>query len=173
MEFLRSRATKRAEQKQFCDILFTMKHPNRTKAYRLAGYKGTGHTAEVNAGRLLKNAEVSAYLEFLRSRTTERAEQKRFCDILFTMKNPNQMEAYRLAGYKGSGHTAEANASKILKKAEVSAYMEFLRSRATERAEKKADEIVKELENLGPDFSESLTKRKEHLPGSLQNPKKT
>jgi phage terminase small subunit len=33
---------------------------NATAAYKRAGYKGTGHTAEANASRLLRDAEVSA-----------------------------------------------------------------------------------------------------------------
>jgi len=30
----------------------------RSKAYEQAGYKGTGNTADVNAGRMLKNAQI-------------------------------------------------------------------------------------------------------------------
>lgn len=75
--------------------------------------------------------------------------QKRFCQILHSMKTPNQTEAYCLAGYKSVGRAAESNASKVLSLHKVAAYLESLGKRAEARAEKKADEIIAELEKIG------------------------
>lgn len=75
--------------------------------------------------------------------------QQRFCLILHSMKTTNQAEAYRLAGYKGTGKTAEQAASRLASNVKVAAYLESLGKRAEARAEKKADEIITELEKLG------------------------
>ncbi|SRR6266404_866013 len=45
---------------------------NATAAYKRAGYKGQGSTAEVNASRLLSNAKVSAYLVEKRNKLQEK-----------------------------------------------------------------------------------------------------
>lgn len=42
-------------------------------AYRKAGYSSTGNAAEVCAAKLLRNAQVAAYLEKLRKPQTEKA----------------------------------------------------------------------------------------------------
>jgi phage terminase small subunit len=48
-----------AKQQRFVEE--HLKDPqNLSKAYKLAGYKASGHSAEVNASRLLKNAEIKA-----------------------------------------------------------------------------------------------------------------
>ena len=74
--------------------------------------------------------------------------QKRFCDILHSMKKPNQREAWILAGSKTRGHTAEVEACRTLKKPLVIAYMKKLRNKNTERALRKKDEIIRQAENL-------------------------
>ncbi len=82
-------------------------------------------------------------------------KQKRFADILFSMKEPNQTRAYIQAEFKCRGATATAEASKTIRKPHVAAYLAKLKDRATNRAEKTADDIIRELEGLG--FAE-LTK---------------
>lgn len=82
-------------------------------------------------------------------------KEKRFVDILFTMSEPNQTQAYIQAGYKSRGATAMAEASKVIRKPKVAAYLAKLKAGATKRAEKTADDIIRELEGLG--FAE-LTK---------------
>jgi phage terminase small subunit len=64
------------------------------------------------------------------------------------MKHTNEAEAYRLAGYRGTGNTARVNASKILKKANSMEYLAKLGEKATARAEKTADEVIAEIEKL-------------------------
>jgi phage terminase small subunit len=44
---------------------------NATEAYQRAGYKASGHAAEVNASRLLRNAEVFQAVEAARARIEE------------------------------------------------------------------------------------------------------
>ena len=74
--------------------------------------------------------------------------QKRFCQILHSMKHPNHAEAYELAGFKAKGAVASAAATRLLKRVKVAAYMEQLGKRQEKRAERKAEEIVAELENI-------------------------
>lgn len=45
---------------------------NMTAAYKRAGYKATGHAAETNAARLLKNAEVQALVQAGRSEVSKK-----------------------------------------------------------------------------------------------------
>lgn len=73
--------------------------------------------------------------------------QKRFCQILHSMKHPCHAEAYTLAGFKSVGSVASAAATRMLKRVKVAAYMEELGKRQEKRAERKADEIIAELEN--------------------------
>ncbi|MHC4338105.1 MAG: terminase small subunit [Planctomycetota bacterium] len=74
--------------------------------------------------------------------------QKRFAEILHSMKTPNQAKAYRLAGYKGKPGTIEANACRLAKNDKVVAYMQMLDKSAMERAERTADEVITELANI-------------------------
>ena len=83
-------------------------------------------------------------------------EQKRFCRIYHSMKHPNQAQAYELAGFKSRGKAAEAHASRLVRNGRVKAYLEKLGKSAEARAEKTADEIIRELEGIG---FEKLKKR--------------
>lgn len=74
--------------------------------------------------------------------------QKRFCQILHSMRHPNHAEAYELAGFKSTGSVASAAATRLLKRVKVAAYMEELGKRQEARAERKSDEIVAELESM-------------------------
>jgi phage terminase small subunit len=47
---------------------------NATQSYRQAGYKATGHAAEVNAARLLRNAEVAAAIAQAMKERSERTK---------------------------------------------------------------------------------------------------
>lgn len=71
--------------------------------------------------------------------------QKRFVDILVSMKHPVKLEAFQLAGSKSTGKVASVEAQKTLNKQHVRAYYESLRQGATERAKKSADDIIEEL----------------------------
>ncbi len=73
---------------------------------------------------------------------------KKFCDKLHSMKEPNQRVAYESA-YKCRGHTAEVEACNLLKKPLVAEYLQKLKDKATKQAEKSAQDIIKELEILG------------------------
>jgi len=76
--------------------------------------------------------------------------QKTFVEILHSMKKPNRVKAYLLAGYKGKHNRGtHNNAQKTLHKPHVLAYYESLRTQATKNAQKTADEIIEELEGIG------------------------
>lgn len=75
--------------------------------------------------------------------------QKRCCDIYFAMGKPNQAKAYKLAGSKSKGKTLIVEACRTLKKPQCREYLEKLGKRATVRAERSADEVIRELELLG------------------------
>lgn len=70
-----------------------------TEAYKRAGYKGRGHSAESAAEQLLRNIEVSAYLESHRRAASERAVVTA-TDVLKGLK--------REAGYEGEGASHSA-----------------------------------------------------------------
>ena len=58
------------KQKRFCDeYLIDL---NATRAYKRAGYKGVGNSAEVAASQLLRNIQVAKYLK---ERIDQRAEK--------------------------------------------------------------------------------------------------
>jgi phage terminase small subunit len=50
-----------SKQKKFAD--FYVETGNATESYLRAGYQAEGHSAEVNASRLLRNAEVLKYIK--------------------------------------------------------------------------------------------------------------
>lgn len=60
------------QQKRFADEFLV--DLNATAAYKRAGYTAKGHAAEVNAARLLRNAEVQHYLAEKRVARAERVE---------------------------------------------------------------------------------------------------
>ena len=72
--------------------------------------------------------------------------QKRFCDILHTMKEPNQGLAYQLAGSKSDTKAAEAAASRTLRIVKVKRYFDSLQKASTENAIKTKDDIIRRLE---------------------------
>ncbi len=74
--------------------------------------------------------------------------QKRFCDILHTMKKPNQGRAYQLAGSNCKDSAADTIAAECLGKPHVKKYFKSLQKKSTERALKTKDEIIKQAENL-------------------------
>lgn len=59
-----------AKHKMFADEY--LKDLNATAAYKRAGYEAKGNAAEVNAARLLRHAQVSAYIQ---ERMNKRAEK--------------------------------------------------------------------------------------------------
>jgi len=65
------------------------------------------------------------------------------------MRTPNQVEAYKLAGGVGTQKSLEANSSKMISLDKVRAYLDKLGKKAEVRAEKKADDIIRELEKIG------------------------
>lgn len=71
--------------------------------------------------------------------------QKRYADIYFSMKEPNQTQAYIQAGYKARGKTAEANASRLLRNAKVEVYLNKLRTAITKKTQIDAAKVVTEL----------------------------
>lgn len=74
--------------------------------------------------------------------------QKRFVDILISMKKPIKLKAFNLAGYKSTGKIGQVEAHKTLNLSHVRAYYDSLRKKATEKAEKSADDIIKELTKI-------------------------
>ena len=71
--------------------------------------------------------------------------QKRFVDILHSMASPSKLKAFNLAGYKSTGKVGQVEANKTLNLPHVKAYYKSLRKKATERAQKSADDIIEEL----------------------------
>lgn len=83
--------------------------------------------------------------------------QQRFAELVVSGMSATQ--AYKDAGYKGTGHAAEASASKILSRVEVQAYIAQLRAPETSKAlltkdEKRAwlaDLLRTPIGEIGPD----------------------
>lgn len=71
--------------------------------------------------------------------------QQRFADIYFTMKEPNQTQAYIQAGYKAKGKTAEQAASRVARNVKVRAYLDGLRAKVTKKTEIDGAKVVTEL----------------------------
>jgi phage terminase small subunit len=61
---------KNARHERFAQEL--AKGKSQSEAYKLAGYDATGNAAEVNAARLLRNAQVSARVGQLKQRAAEK-----------------------------------------------------------------------------------------------------
>lgn len=55
------------------------------------------------------------------------------------------VEAYRIAGYEGEGHTAHSNASRMLRNARVFRAVSFLRDKRQQRLSLTEDEIIHQL----------------------------
>lgn len=75
--------------------------------------------------------------------------QQRFADILFSMPEPNQREAYIQAGYKCRGESADSRASQVASLSKVKAYLKKLRATATKLAVIDGVKVIKELGKLG------------------------
>ena len=70
-------------------------------------------------------------------------KQQQFCyEYLLDF---NQAAAYQRAGYCATGHSAESNASRLLRNAEVQGYLLKLRKDATARAQLSIDEVLQEI----------------------------
>lgn len=77
--------------------------------------------------------------------------QQKFCDIILLMElagKVHKRKAYELAGYKCRGKTAEQEASRILKKPQVKAYLVRARKKRAELVEKTDEQIIREYERL-------------------------
>lgn len=74
--------------------------------------------------------------------------QRRTCEIWFTMKHPNQAEAYRLAGSKSRGNTLIVEACRTLKKPQCKEYLAKLAEKTAEKTALSAEEVVEELRLL-------------------------
>ena len=74
--------------------------------------------------------------------------QERFANILFSMPESNQTQAYIQAGYKAKGKAAEAHSSRLVRNGMVKAYLDKLRKAVTERTEIDATKVIKELAKL-------------------------
>ncbi len=75
--------------------------------------------------------------------------QQRFVDILFSMPEPNQEQAYIQAGYKSQGAAARYNASRMITNDNVQAYLQKLRDAATKLAVIDGAKVISELGKLG------------------------
>jgi len=75
--------------------------------------------------------------------------QKRACAIYHSVKKPSKEKAYELAGYKCRGDAARTEAQRMMDLPQVKAYLNSLKEKATERAQKAADDIIAELEKIG------------------------
>lgn len=84
-----------------------------------------------------------------RKKPTPTILQKRACDIYHAMKKPNKRAAYELAGYQCQGKVAKTEAQRMFDLPHVKAYLDSLKEKATERAQRTADEIIAELEKIG------------------------
>lgn len=81
----------------------------------------------------------------------------------------NGSAAYQRAGYKGTGNTAEVNASKLLRTAKVQEAIQQARQAQTQRTEITADYVLKglkaEAERMGQGTSHSARVRAHELLG--------
>jgi len=77
------------------------------------------------------------------------AQMARFCELLVADKESNQYKAYENAGYKARGAAARVNASKLLTRPNIAAYIQHLRDERSKRTNIDADKVLKEYELLG------------------------
>jgi phage terminase small subunit len=89
------------QQKRFAD--YYIETGNATEAYRRAGYKAKGKSAEVNASRLLTNAKVKTYInELINSKDSERiAKQDEILEFLTKVLRGEIDEEFPLGVGKG------------------------------------------------------------------------
>jgi phage terminase small subunit len=89
------------QQKRFAD--YYVETGNATEAYKRAGYKAKGKSAEVNASRLLSNARVKTYIdELINGKDSERiAKQDEILEFLTKVLRGEVQEEFPLGVGKG------------------------------------------------------------------------
>lgn len=65
--------------------------------------------------------------------------------VFFFLKTGSRVEAYRLAGYEGTGNTAYVGASRLYRKDKISRAIRYLRERFRKRYTADFDEVVDQL----------------------------
>lgn len=90
------------QQKRFAD--YYIETGNATDAYKRAGYKAKGKSAEVNASRLLGNAKVKTYIdELINGKDSERiAKQDEVLEFLTKVLRGEMDEEFALGVGKGA-----------------------------------------------------------------------
>jgi phage terminase small subunit len=90
------------QQKRFAD--YYIETGNATEAYRRAGYKAKGKSAEVNASRLLTNAKVKTYIDdLINGKDSERiAKQDEILEFLTKVLRGEMDEEFALGIGKGA-----------------------------------------------------------------------
>ncbi len=83
------------KQQLFCQEY--LKDLNATEAYKRAGYKGKGNTAEACASRMLSNAKIEIEISKLKQEVTERAKitTDRVVGMILEMAEDGEQEANR------------------------------------------------------------------------------
>lgn len=71
--------------------------------------------------------------------------QQRFCEILFSMEEPNQKQALIQAGSKMRGTSAEVYASRLLRNVKVQKYLNYLRKKSSDGAIIDKTKVLNEL----------------------------
>ena len=89
------------QQKRFAD--YYIECGNATEAYKRAGYKAKGNSAEVNASRLLSNAKVREYIDkIIASKQSERiASQDEILEYLTKVMRGEVTEEVPIPTKKG------------------------------------------------------------------------
>ncbi|WP_342431097.1 terminase small subunit [Neobacillus sp. FSL H8-0543] len=90
------------KQRMFAD--FYIQTGNATDSYLRAGYKAGGHSAEVNASRLLRNAEVLKYIKERNEQLdvdfiADITETKRFWTELLRDENADMKDRLKASEY--------------------------------------------------------------------------
>jgi phage terminase small subunit len=90
------------QQKRFAD--YYIETGNATEAYRRAGYKAKGKSAEVNASRLLSNAKVKTYIDdLINGKDSERiAKQDEILEFLSKVLRGEVDEEFAIGVGKGA-----------------------------------------------------------------------
>lgn len=81
------------------------------------------------------------------SQPLKNARHERFA--LEYLKDLNATAAYRRSGYKAKGHSAEVKANELVRKVEVAARIEHLKSERQARTEIEVDSVLREIARHG------------------------
>lgn len=145
-----------ARQRRFCEAVAEGIPAGR--AYERAGYHARGRTANAAASRLLNEDAVFSYLSELRSARFAGANktdpsddridapegitprQKSFCELIAAGRTARQ--AYRQAGYRAHGNAADVQASKLLRRPRVAAYLAALQAQESRKAAMKREDLI-------------------------------